>query len=76
MIGEAAHIYGEHAGTKAKKASARYRDDMTDAERDHYDNLIYLCPTCHTKIDKQENEYPANLLFEIKKNMKHGLKIS
>ena len=66
VIGEAAHIYGESPGTRTKPASARYRADMTDAERNHYDNLIYLCPTCHTKIDKQEKDYPAELLFAMK----------
>jgi len=68
IIGEAAHIYGENAGTKTKKASARYKADMTDEERNHLDNLIYLCPTCHTKIDKQEEDYPADQLFKIKSN--------
>ena len=66
IVGEAAHIYGEKPGAKGKPASARYRSDMTDAQRNHYDNLIYLCPTCHTKIDKQEKDYPADLLFALK----------
>lgn len=66
IIGEAAHIYGENPGTDKKKPSARYREDMTDSERNHYNNLIYLCPSCHTKIDKQEEDYPAELLFRIK----------
>lgn len=66
VVGEAAHIYGEHAGTDKKAPSARYRADMEDEERNHYDNLIYLCPSCHTKIDKQEEDYPAKMLFELK----------
>lgn len=66
VIGEAAHIYGESPGTKTKPASARYRSDMTDEQRNHYDNLIYLCPYCHTKIDKQEADYSAEFLFSIK----------
>lgn len=66
VIGEAAHIYGESPGTKTKPPSARYKNDMTDNERNHYNNLIYLCPTCHTKIDRQEKDYPAKLLFTIK----------
>jgi len=61
VIGEAAHIYGESPG------SARYQADMTDEERNHYDNLIYLCPSCHTKIDKQEQDYLADFLFSLKK---------
>ena len=67
VIGEAAHIYGENPGTTTKPPSARYREDMTVDERNHYNNLIYLCPTCHAKIDKQEQDYPANFLFNLKK---------
>lgn len=66
VIGEAAHIYGENPGIKTNPPSARYREDMTDVERNHYDNLIYLCPTCHTKIDKQEADYPAEKLIQLK----------
>jgi len=62
VIGEAAHIYGQ------KEGSARYKNEMTDDSRDHYDNLMYLCPTCHTKIDKQISDYPAEKLIEIKKS--------
>lgn len=66
VIGEAAHIYGENAGTDKKPPSARYREDMTKEQRNHYDNLIYLCPSCHTKIDKQEEDFPAEMLFTFK----------
>ena len=68
VIGEAAHICGENPGINTKTPSARYKKEMTDDERNHYNNLIYLCPTCHTKIDKQEKDYPAELLFKFKKN--------
>ena len=61
ILGEVAHIHGQKPG------SARYREDMTDKERDCYDNLIYLCPTCHSKIDKQPEDYPAEVLFRIKR---------
>lgn len=61
-IGEAAHIYGE------KEIAARYKKEMTDDSRNHCDNLMYLCPTCHTKIDKQIADYPAEKLIEIKKS--------
>lgn len=69
VIGEAAHIYGEHPGTEKKIASARYKEDMTVDQRNSFDNLIYLCPSCHTKIDKQEEDYPAEWL--IKKKSEH-----
>src|SRR3546814_14625787 len=40
----------------------------SDAERDDYRNLILLCPTHHTLIDRKENEaaYPVELLLEMK----------
>ncbi len=60
LIGEAAHIYGE------KDGAARYKAELSIPMRNHYDNLIYLCPTCHTKIDKQEVDYPADSLLKIK----------
>lgn len=66
VLGEAAHIFGESPGTATNPASARYRVDMTDSERNHYKNLIYLCPNCHTKIDKQEQDYPPESLFALK----------
>jgi hypothetical protein len=66
VIGEAAHIYGENPGTDKKPTSARYRKDMKVDERNHFDNLIYLCPGCHTKIDKQEDDYPAEWLIQRK----------
>jgi hypothetical protein len=67
VIGEAAHIYGESPGTATKTASARFRADMTDEQRNHPDNLIYLCPSCHTKIDKQEKDYSPEYLFTLKR---------
>jgi len=66
VIGEAAHIYGENPGTEKRPASARYRNDMTEDERNHYNNLIYLCPTCHTRVDKQEADYSADFLLSLK----------
>jgi hypothetical protein len=60
IVGEAAHIYGE------KPNSARYGPDMSDIERNSYDNLLYLCPNCHTKIDKLPSNYPGNALIALK----------
>ncbi len=61
ILGQAAHIYGE------KEKAARYKKNMPDIERNSIDNLIYLCPNCHTKIDKQEDNYPAEILLKLKK---------
>lgn len=68
-VGEAAHIAGEHDGKGKLKRSARYDSSMTDKERSHYKNLIYLCGTCHTIIDavpQGEIDYPVNRLHKIK----------
>lgn len=59
-VGEAAHIKGE------KPKAARYEADMTDAERDHVDNLLYLCTDDHTIIDKVPADWPTEKLIEIK----------
>ncbi len=63
VIGEAAHIFGEKPG------AARYDANMTDEQRNDYPNLIYLCPTCHTTIDKLAllHEWPTDRLLKLKK---------
>lgn len=61
IIGELAHICGE------KLNAARYDEKMTDKQRNSVDNLIYLCPNCHTKIDKQKNSYSVEYLLESKR---------
>lgn len=60
IIGEAAHIAGE------KPDAARYDQGMTDKQRNDFPNLIYLCPTCHTKIDKQIDDYKVDYLLALK----------
>jgi len=68
-VGEAAHIAGEHDGNGKTMRSARYDPNMTNEERNHYNNLIYLCATCHTAIDaipQGENDYPVERLRMIK----------
>lgn len=60
VTGEAAHINGERHG------AARYSPSMTDEQRDHYDNLIYLCGDHHTQIDKQAADFPVDCLYSMK----------
>lgn len=61
-LGEMAHICGERPGAN------RHDPGQTVAERDHYQNLILLCPTHHTLIDRKENEaeYPVDVLHTMK----------
>lgn len=75
-IGVAAHIAGERDGGKRGQQSARYDPNMTEAERNDYDNLIYLCRNCHEKVDAMpqgERDYPVERLQVIK--MTHELKV-
>jgi hypothetical protein len=75
-VGEAGHIAGEHDGKGTNKRSARYDPNMTEKQRDHYHNLIYLCGTCHTIIDaipQGENRYPVERLQAIK--VEHEAKV-
>jgi ferredoxin len=68
-VGEAAHIAGEHDGKGKAQRSARYDEKMTDEARNNYFNIIYLCGTCHTKIDaipQGELDYPTERLLLIK----------
>ncbi|MFA4985306.1 MAG: HEAT repeat domain-containing protein [Candidatus Brocadiia bacterium] len=60
VIGEIAHIAGESLGSK------RYDPSMSEDQRNGYENLIFLCPTHHTQIDKQEKDFPVERLLEMK----------
>ena len=57
-IGQAAHIYA------ASPEGARYDPRMTNEERASINNGIWLCSDCHTLIDQNSEEYPAE---ELKK---------
>jgi hypothetical protein len=67
-IAEMAHIVGV-AGT-----GPRTNAQMTAKQKADISNLILLCPTCHTKIDKAEIEFDVQLIKEWK-NM-HSERIS
>jgi len=56
-----AHIEGEKPG------AARYNANMPYEERNNYQNFILLCPTHHTIIDKDENQYTVEKLRQLKK---------
>lgn len=62
VIGEMAHIKGD------KPTSSRYDSNQLPEERQSYSNLILLCPTHHTTIDKPENEatYTVDVLVAMK----------
>lgn len=62
ILGEMAHICGE------QPTSNRHDANQSQAQRDSYQNLILMCPTHHTLIDRKENEsrYPADALLQMK----------
>lgn len=62
LVAQMAHIKGEKAG------APRYDSDMTDKQRNSYENLILLCNRCHKMIDDQPNTYTVEALLEMKQN--------
>ena len=64
VLGEMAHICGE------KPQSMRYDATLTGDFVNSAANLLLVCPTCHTQIDKKENQtdYPAEKLYNSKWN--------
>lgn len=60
VLGEAAHIAGE------QPKAARFDASMTDEQRNHYSNLIYLCGDHHTQIDKQDAHFAVDALHRLK----------
>jgi len=62
IVGEAAHIYG------ARLRSARFDEEMNNAERSDITNGIWLCRNCHKIIDADRGEYPPELLFEWRRD--------
>lgn len=59
-IAVAAHIKGE------KPDAARYDPDYPENKLNSHENLIALCPTCHEKIDKNQEKYSVEMLIEMK----------
>lgn len=60
VIGVIAHIRAR------SEDGPRHDPDMTDDERDEFSNLMVLCPTHHTRIDKNPEKYPPEKLEEWK----------
>jgi len=63
------HTIGEMAHIKGKRPNAlRHDAAQSTHERDDYTNLILLCPTHHTTVDKVENlqSFSVEILHAIK----------
>ena len=61
-LGELAHIIGQ------SEHGPRGKDSLGREERDEYENIILLCPTCHTLVDKNPEQYPADTLHMWKRH--------
>jgi len=59
-LGEQAHIIGE------TESAPRGKSNLTTKERNSYFNLILLCPTHHTIIDKNPDDYTVEKLHLFK----------
>jgi hypothetical protein len=59
-LGEIAHIEGENEGSK------RYNPAQTIADRNDPKNLILLCPSDHTLIDRDDITYTVPVLYDLK----------
>ncbi|MBO1058579.1 MAG: HNH endonuclease [Dolichospermum sp. JUN01] len=59
-IGEQAHIVAKEPG------GPRGNSPLTSDERDSYANLVLLCPTHHTFIDRTPEDFPIEKLHSIK----------
>lgn len=60
LVGEAAHIAAHSGG------GPRYDKSMSPDERRAFENLILLCATCHTLVDKDPQTYTRAKLVKWK----------
>ena len=59
---EMAHVFA--ANNKGPRANTK----LSEAERGAFENLILLCSTCHTMMDKAEEDFPDQLLEAWKRD--------
>jgi len=60
LLGEQAHIVSEEL------EGPRGKSPLSAEERNSYPNLILLCPICHTKIDKNIDDFPTERVHMLK----------
>jgi hypothetical protein len=59
-VAEMAHIFA--ANNDGPRANA----ELSQEERGAFENLILLCPTCHTTIDKAPQDFPDEVVTQWK----------
>jgi len=60
-IAELAHVFA------TSDHGPRANDELTAEERGAYENLILLCPLCHSIIDKSPEDFPDHLVLDWKR---------
>jgi 5-methylcytosine-specific restriction endonuclease McrA len=60
-LGEMAHIVPQ-----SEERGPRHKFEVPGGDRDGYENLILLCPACHTRIDRQPQTYTVERLLQLK----------
>ena len=67
-ISEFAHIISQQPN------GPRDDKEVPLSQRDEFDNLIVLCPSCHTIVDKNPQTYPVEKLKKWKKEHEDSIK--
>jgi hypothetical protein len=67
-IEELAHIIGQ------KDKGPRGKNELPLNQRDEFENIILLCPNCHTTIDKKPQLFPIDNIIQWKKNHTESIK--
>lgn len=76
---DATTVTGKICHIEAKsRGGPRYNPNMTDKERDDFNNLIFLCASCHDQIDNMANvdKYPVALLKSWKQKHESAILIA
>ena len=67
-VAEIAHIIAAtDGGPRASKG-------LDDDDRASFENLLLLCPTCHTIVDKAPAEFPVNMILAWKHDHENRLR--
>lgn len=59
-IDELAHVIAQTAN------GPRGDNQLSPTERDEFENIIVLCPSCHTLVDKAPHQFPSATLLKWK----------
>ena len=61
-LGEMCHIVGETNSEKSPRGISK----LPEEDRNNYSNLVLLCSHHHTEIDKNETDWPVEILHKVK----------